>query len=184
MSTYYIGLSTSGHDPSCAIVNEKGEVVFAEATERYLQDKRAWGSLPDHKNHLKNILLSIIEKDSDAQFKIATSWKSTKADFPFKATVHEIFIPSNILEWLLSLQAYVQKNAGTHCKLILKDKVFPKILQFDHHLCHAASAVLSAPFNNGICLILDGEGEVGSASLFNWKEGQLKEFGVLGVLEV
>lgn len=75
MSRYYIGLSTSGHDPSFTIVDSKGKVLVAEATERYLQDKRAWGSLPDHMNHLKSFLEKIIDTDENAEFQIAKSWK-------------------------------------------------------------------------------------------------------------
>ena len=41
MSHYYIGLSVTYHDPALAIIDEQGEVLFAEATERYLQNKRA-----------------------------------------------------------------------------------------------------------------------------------------------
>lgn len=43
----YIGLGTSPHDPAIAIVNHEGQLAFAEDTERYLQNKRAWGSPPD-----------------------------------------------------------------------------------------------------------------------------------------
>lgn len=42
-----IGLACSLHDPAVAIVNARGEVTFAESIERYLQDKRAFGAMPD-----------------------------------------------------------------------------------------------------------------------------------------
>ena len=35
--TYYIGFNASYHDPAIAIVDDTGEVRFAEACERYLQ---------------------------------------------------------------------------------------------------------------------------------------------------
>jgi carbamoyltransferase len=38
---YYIGLSITYHDPALAIIDEQGDVLFAEATERYMQNKRA-----------------------------------------------------------------------------------------------------------------------------------------------
>lgn len=41
MTKYYIGLSITYHDPALAIVDDQGVVLFAEATERYLQNKRA-----------------------------------------------------------------------------------------------------------------------------------------------
>ena len=37
----YIGIATTFHDPAIAIVDRTGKILFAEATERRLQDKRA-----------------------------------------------------------------------------------------------------------------------------------------------
>ena len=39
--TVYLGLCNTYHDPALALVDESGEVLFAEATERPLQYKRA-----------------------------------------------------------------------------------------------------------------------------------------------
>ena len=41
MKKFYIGLSITYHDPALAIIDDQGNVLFAEATERYLQNKRA-----------------------------------------------------------------------------------------------------------------------------------------------
>ncbi|RXI36660.1 carbamoyl transferase [Malaciobacter mytili] len=172
MSQYYIGLSTSGHDPSFTIVDSKGKVLVAEATERYLQDKRAWGSLPDHMNHLKSFLEKIIDTDENAEFQIAKSWKKIKADLPVE--ISDDLIEKSIGEWIRNLQAIVQKNAGVHCQMIAKNRILPDFLNFDHHHCHATAAVYSAPFDNAVCLVLDGEGEVGSASVFMWDGITLK----------
>jgi len=172
LSRYYIGLSTSGHDPSFCIVDESAQVLFAEATERYIQDKRAWGCLPDHKGHIESVINDIISKDSDARFKLATSWKSIKADLPVE--VSSTLLPAHVVEWIKSLQALVQGNSGIHCQMIAEERILPTIANFDHHLCHATAALYSVPVNNAICLVLDGEGEVGASSLFKWDEGKLK----------
>ena len=37
---------------------------------------------------------------------------------------------------------------------------------YDHHLCHAAYAAASSPYEDAQCLMVDGEGEVGSVSLY------------------
>lgn len=172
MSRYYIGLSTSGHDPSFAIVDSLGDVLFAEATERYLQDKRAYGCLPDHKAHIESFLSELIRKDPKAEFKVSCSWKNVKADLDVE--ISDALMPANIGEWLRSLQAMVRSNAGVNIKMLGKERVLKDLSSFDHHLCHAAAAVFSAPFDHAACLVLDGEGEVGSASLFEWKNGALK----------
>ncbi|RYG23685.1 MAG: hypothetical protein EON93_23750, partial [Burkholderiales bacterium] len=49
----------------------------------------------------------------------------------------------------------------------------PEVRRFDHHMCHAAAACHSAPFADGLCLVIDGEGEVGAASLFRLQSGRM-----------
>ena len=41
MHKNYIGIACTGHDASISIVNANGEILYAEAAERYLQNKRA-----------------------------------------------------------------------------------------------------------------------------------------------
>ena len=72
MSTYYLGFSVTGHDPAFAIVDEAGRLLFAEATERHLQDKRAWGIAPDHFEHLSDALASHCADAS--RFVYAATW--------------------------------------------------------------------------------------------------------------
>ena len=56
MKKYYIGLSVTYHDPALAIVDDKGKVLFAEATERYKQNKRAFNCKADPLLHVKDLL--------------------------------------------------------------------------------------------------------------------------------
>jgi carbamoyltransferase len=56
MSTFYIGLSVTYHDSALAIVSEDGNVLFAEATERFLQNKRALNCEPDQLYRLPELL--------------------------------------------------------------------------------------------------------------------------------
>jgi carbamoyltransferase len=165
-------MSSTGHDPAVAIVDPQGQVVFAEATERFLQDKRAWGAMPDQINHIKAVLDKIIAQDSSAQFQLATTWVSDKSALGID--YKDDFIPKHTIKWMAGLHEQQQAFAGHNIKYALGKKANDSIWKFDHHLCHAASAVYSAPFDNAACVILDGEGEVGSASLFKWSQGSLK----------
>ena len=54
--TYTIGLATTFHDPAIAIIGPDGEVLFAEATERYLQYKRAPNCEPDSAPRMEGLL--------------------------------------------------------------------------------------------------------------------------------
>jgi carbamoyltransferase len=69
----YIGLSCTRHDPSLAIVNADGVVVFAEAAERYLQSKQAFMCQPDHIHRIAELLTEYC--DPKARLVISKNWK-------------------------------------------------------------------------------------------------------------
>jgi len=172
MSRFYLGLSTSGHDPALALVDEDGEIRFAEATERFLQDKRAWGAAPDHVGHLESALAAVgFDRSVDALI-VSTSWARTKADLP--VSVSNALLPVSDGLWLRGLQAHAQASAGDSLLRLGLVESSPEVRHFDHHLSHAVAACSSAPFADGLCLVIDGEGEVGAASLFRLSEGRLK----------
>ena len=170
MTAYYLGLSTSGHDPALAIVDEEGRLVFAEATERFLQDKRGWGAAPDHVHHLSAVLRALNLDLPSARFVVATSWSQIKADLD--VSVSEVLLPAAESHWIRGLQARAQRDAGASLlQMGLGGQMEADIRRYDHHLCHAVAACHSAPFSEGLCLVMDGEGEVGAASLYRLKEG-------------
>lgn len=172
MGNYYIGLSTSGHDPAFAIVDNQGRVLFAEATERFFRDKRAWGIHPDHTSHLSTTLQEIINHDPAAKFFAATTWARSKADIPIK--ISSVFFDNDQISWMVQQHDILQNNASSHLKTILKDRLQDEISRFEHHLCHAAGAYFSSPEPDATCLVLDGEGDVGSASCYQFYHGQYK----------
>src|ERR1700749_1924737 len=70
--TFYIGLANSCHDPALAIVGPDGDVLFAEATERWLQNKRAWNCQPDALFRIPELVRTYC--DPAARFVVATTW--------------------------------------------------------------------------------------------------------------
>lgn len=172
MSIFYLGLSTSGHDPSLALVDESGRLVFAEATERFVQDKRAWGIAPDHVSHLERALGSVGFDTSHDRMIVASTWSGVKADIPVKAW--NAMLPASDGRWLSSLQAQAQKNAGASLLRLGLVEEMPPVLHVDHHLCHAVAACYQSPMDDAVCLVIDGEGEVGAASLYDMRGRSLK----------
>ena len=71
MNKYYIGLSSTFHDSALAIMDGEGKIIFAEATERRLQYKRALNCPPDNFD-IGTILKKFCNQDSE--FIVATSW--------------------------------------------------------------------------------------------------------------
>ena len=78
MQKYYIGLASTFHDSAIAILDTEGKVLFAEATERRLQYKRALNCPPDNFD-----IGQILKKycDADADFVVATSWSEEYLKF-------------------------------------------------------------------------------------------------------
>ncbi len=69
---YYLGLATTFHDPALALVGPDGTVLFAEATERYLQYKRAPNCEPDSAPRMAGLLKAHLPPG--AELVIATTW--------------------------------------------------------------------------------------------------------------
>ncbi|WP_394201660.1 carbamoyltransferase [Shewanella waksmanii] len=179
MSQYFIGLSTSGHDPAFSIADSNGRIIFAEASERFLQVKRAWGSAPDHTDHVVPVIEKIIEADSEATFVISTSWTRVKQDLTGDggsviASPFSGIISPKIGRWMMGIQAQIHTNSGHNILSLFEERVTAQPMHFDHHQCHAVNAVYTAPFEDGLVLVVDGEGEVGSISLFRMKDRMLK----------
>src|SRR5208283_3505771 len=72
MKRYYVGLATTFHDSALAIVGPDGEILFAEASERYLQYKRAFNCEADNFVRIPRILKDYC--DPDAEYVFATTW--------------------------------------------------------------------------------------------------------------
>lgn len=171
MATFHLGLSTSGHDPALAIVDEAGCLRFAEATERFLQDKRAWGIAPDHVAHLETALDAVGFDRGRDRLEIATSWQSVKAERPVQ--IADGLLPATETLWLHGLQAALQASAGASLLRLELARQMPEVRRYEHHLCHAVAACVFTPLQNAACLVIDGEGEAGALSLFDLRERRI-----------
>lgn len=169
MKDYYLGLSTSGHDPALALVDASGKLVFAEATERFVQQKRAWGISPEHPDHLRSLSAFI---DPKAKIQVSRTWARSKG-IPGEGVEDNSLFARSDFEWLYRHQNRAFEDAGIQLRQF-QGGASPDIYDFDHHLCHAVNACYSAPVNSGLCLVIDGEGEVGSSSLYRLKDRELK----------
>ncbi|MEM8663933.1 MAG: carbamoyltransferase C-terminal domain-containing protein [Pseudomonadota bacterium] len=169
--SWYLGLSTSGHDPALAICDETGTIRFAEATERFVQDKRAWGIAPDHVPHLSAALAACGADPTCERIVVGTSWATTKA--AVDVNVHDAMLPASDTVWMRGVQAERQRSAGASLGRLGVSPKRTVRYDFEHHLCHAAAAAYFAPVENALCLILDGEGDVGAVSLYRMNERRI-----------
>lgn len=195
---YYIGVSSTFHDPSVTILDEKGSVIFAESTERYLQNKRAMGCAADPMVWSDKLLKKYC--DPQGEFHIATTWSKSYVNIlklintfgllnkvPEKGIsrfffnkVFKTMLPDHNLIWFLNKQMASNMQAGISLERNVRinfknNKVYNH--SYNHHLAHAASAAYSSPFNEAVCLVVDGVGEMGSISYFEYKNNELKQLG-------
>ncbi len=191
--TYTIGLATTFHDPAIAIIGPDGEVLFAEATERYLQYKRAPNCEPDSAPRMEGLLKRYIPEG--AEIRIATSWgedftgfldqMARAGSFTLEALLklspelNRSLVPERTERALIASLHAAQQRAGMGVLLGL-DRAHGKanvtgLKRFGHHLSHAAYACWSSPFDNAACLVVDGMGETGASAIFALENGKLRE---------
>ncbi len=190
---YYIGLASTFHDPALAIVAPDGDVLFAEATERALQYKRAPNCEPDLAPRMGPLLRRWVP--DGAEIVLATSWgeefssfldgsaRTGAFDLPALAALspelNRSFVPERSERALVASLHLQQRRAGLGT-LIGMDRAaggwrFAGIRRYAHHLSHAAYACGSSPFDEAVCLVVDGMGETGAAALFAYEGGRLRE---------
>ena len=189
----YIGLGNSCHDPALAIVNSQGEVVFAEAAERYLQNKRGWCNPPDDFLRISNLLKTYCEKDADLV--LASTWRRSTlrlAEFftfnriiqnPVCRSLLGLLQPETPLPDILSqiLITHTGNKTGLNTEFatwfenqarITDTTVIRK--SYSHHLTHAAAACFSCPFEEALCVVIDAFGEGSSTAVFRYERGKLE----------
>jgi carbamoyltransferase len=178
----YIGLNASYHDPSIALVNEDGIIIFAQATERYTQNKRSIFTVPDNFNYVEKI----IDSHQIDNYEIAINWQehssllkkiyfllltldssknigffnflARKVSGIEQSKLIHLFFYTRIANF--SLRSF----SGQTFRYLLNQKNGIKQKKIDllnHHLCHAYHALYSSNFDSSIIIILDGSGDNG-----------------------
>jgi carbamoyltransferase len=190
---YTIGLATTFHDPAIAILDPQGEVLFAEAAERYLQYKRAPNCEPDTAARMESLLRRHIPPGAEIQ--LATSWGPEFTSFldqmsrsgaftldsllKLSPAFNRSLVPERSERGLIAALHHQQQRAGLGILLGL-DRAFGEariagLSRYGHHLSHAAYACWSSPFADAACLVVDGMGETGASAIFALKDGRITE---------
>lgn len=189
---YYIGLTSCYHDSAISIVDDNGKIVFAEATERFTQNKRSLSTTADNYFLVKKILKKYDISDYEIGY-ISKNFNNI-LNFTFFASI--IYIFQNYLKLIKHFALKIRKQnpdsyeaavdfqyaphlalramAGTTLKYVFNKEAnlaYKKINNFDHHLCHAFHAFYTAPLEDAVIFIMDGFGdEFSSYSIFRGKE--------------
>jgi carbamoyltransferase len=197
MPRYTLGLATTFHDPAIAILDPKGEVIFAEATERFFQYKRAPNCEPDPALYMESVLKRFIPPDSEIV--IATTWSEEFTGFLKQSagagafglktllsnspSLNRSLVPERAERTLIASLHHAQQRVGIGTLLALdrmneRQNAGSKIVdlrRYAHHLSHASYACLSSPFTDAACLVVDGMGETGASALYAYENGKIRE---------
>lgn len=192
MKKYYIGLSVTYHDPALAMVDDQGEVLFAEATERHLQNKRALNCEPDQLFRTPELLHQYC--DFPCEFVIAINWRKKRPLYESIVSGLGILSATGMLKkgikrlrsplenYKLHHMMTCQRNsivmAGINLVRIIHEN-HPEcritFADYDHHLTHAAAACFSSPFDQAACAIVDSYGEHGSMAFYRYRNYRLEQ---------
>jgi carbamoyltransferase len=183
---YYVGLAATYHDPALAIVDPAGEVVFAEASERLLQNKRAFNCPPDPVLRVAELIDAHCAPD--AELVIGVSWQKGYV-YPMRVLtdLSDVFTrllkanPDGDYTWpwptaqtqMLALTASIA-TAGSNLLGSRKVSHPATIRYYDHHRTHAACACFTSPFAEGACAIVDGHGGRDSCAFYRYRGGRLE----------
>lgn len=193
-NTYFVGIANSFHDSATAIVNPAGRVLFAEATERVLQNKRAICNSPDQFLHTAATITEYCP--AGAHIVLAQPWSADtvrqlrdKSDLDRLGQFIDRAQPGAVPTSLLDQYAFSQfchsaappviHVTGANLRFGLAEmdadySVAPGIERFDHHHAHAATACFTSPFEEAVCAIIDGYGEGRSYSCFTYQLGLIE----------
>ena len=157
MKKYIIGLSVTYHDPALAIVDGQGKVLFAEATERFLQNKRALNCEPDQLALITRLLARYCS-DAD-EITLAINWQKQRpwyetvvnqlgclsAQGLLKQGIKRLrsLLENYKLHHMIACQRQAINLAGINLVRTVQQS-YPtcrlSFVDFDHHLTHAATA--------------------------------------------
>lgn len=188
----YVGLANSVHDSAMAIVDEDGNVLFAEGTERYLQNKRAIGVSPDYFVWTRKVL-DTYAKDA-TQIVLSRSW-SDKMNGIVDGQIAKVIESEPIIDKYSSqindeliyeffygkFMAYASRNmlacpgVSFEHELKSRENSAAKVIKnigWNHHLSHAATACLTSGMESGLCVIVDGYGEESAVAVYEYNQNE------------
>ncbi|MGR9037483.1 MAG: carbamoyltransferase N-terminal domain-containing protein, partial [Gammaproteobacteria bacterium] len=191
MRRYYIGLSVTYHDSALAIVDDTGEVLFAEATERFLQNKRALNCEPDQMFRIPEMLAQFCS--SPDEIVVAINWRKKRPLYEaamsglgmlsapglLKTGIKRLRAPLETyqLHHMMACQRNSIQTAGLNLVRMIRE-IYPRckiiFADHDHHTTHAAAACYGSAFDEAACAVIDSFGEVGAMAFYRFRNNKLE----------
>ena len=143
-----LGLNKYSQSTSCALVNEQGEVLFALARERLTRKKFDGGDVAQ-------LVAACLEQTGIARNDInlvvenCHLFRISEFERRLPFAVGQRHYPATYLDPL----NFADANCQAHK------------IEIPHHLAHASAALLAAPFDNALIVVMDGIGSLRADTL-------------------
>lgn len=176
--TLYVGLACSFHDPALAIIDARGEVLYAEAAERHLQTKRAFNAPPDDFHEAPRLIRSLGVPCS--RVVLAKTWARAYGPQELLWLIRGKTSSFQVLRWLVPTHNAAVNLAGINLAHQIRgplavggrDRVAWR--SYPHHLTHAATGAFTSPFERAAVAVIDGAGERSSTDFYVYSAPDLK----------
>jgi carbamoyltransferase len=138
-----LGISAGFHDAAAAVINTRGDIVFAGHSERYSKVKNDADISPD--------LIAEL-----AQYDIG---RIAYYETPWKKQLRQLYSGQGV-EWnrLSARSILTQQLHGFYSEL--------PISTYGHHLSHAAAGFQTSPFDQATVVVIDAIGEWDTVSIY------------------
>jgi carbamoyltransferase len=165
MADYFLGMFEGGYDPAAAIVRDGRLLAYAEE-ERFLRNKHARGWYPSRSLRFCLDHAGIDTSDVRA---LALNWdipSYTNGEMRrfFESMRAEYPVDPATITWQNGLLKHYQEDTvvarhrSAWRKALGTDKV-PPIHPVPHHYTHALQAYFQSPYDEALCLTVDGSGD-------------------------
>src|SRR5258708_2654591 len=168
-SVYILGLSAMGHDPAAALIDSQGAIVAA-IEEGKLGRTRSFGGIP------RGVIHFCLER---AKIRWQDIERVAVASEPIRAFFRKALFRARLAPLApISSAYYFNKALGELGRELNNSRILHemvgrsagRVVHFDHHLSHAASAYFGSPFEKALIVSLDNQGD-GRAGLVGLGEG-------------
>lgn len=180
MSRVYLGIAHTFHDSAVAVIDGSGNVVYAQATERGVQSKRALFMLPISQDTVRRALVGRLTPADELV--VAFTWKldilkDIIAGWHAQPDLTKIepAMPASFLLGadLLRKLSYLQLRELLPRLRLAAPMVAPEVRLIDHHETHALAACNASPYDEAVCAVIDGMGDGDSTAFYHWRDGRL-----------
>lgn len=158
MKHIILGISAYYHNSAASLIID-GKIIAAAEEERFTR-KKGDASFPKNAiNYCLNEARITINEVTEVTF-----YENHIMKFSRILKMYEHNSPFGIVSYLNFMPKWITKNLWLENQIIKELGINKKIIFFEHHYSHAASAFYPSPFKKSAILVVDGVGEYATVS--------------------